>query len=423
MSVMEQIRPADTGMLRFTSAGSVDDGKSTLIGRLLYDTKAIFEDQLSSLEKSSHRRGQANIDLSLLTDGLLAEREQGITIDVAYRYFATPSRKFIIADTPGHEQYTRNMVTGASTADLAIVLVDARKGLLTQSRRHAYIASLLRIPHLVLAVNKMDLVEYAQATFDEISQAFTEFAAEFGFHRITALPISALNGDMVVDRGEHLPWYHGPTLLEILEGAEVARSAIHGRFFLPVQLVARPGDSGVEGARGYAGRIESGRVSVGDAITVLPSGQTSRVRAIRTFDGNLERAQAPQSVTIVLEDQLDISRGEVLVETGNLPEVAREFEATLCWLATEPFNRTRRYLLKQGTRVVKVVFDSPRYKVNVNTMAQEAADTFVLNDIGRIIVKTSQPIAFEPYRLNRSAGSFIVIDETSNNTVAAGLVE
>jgi sulfate adenylyltransferase subunit 1 len=410
-------------MLRFTSAGSVDDGKSTLIGRLLFDTKAIFEDQLSSLEKSSQRRGQASVDLSLLTDGLLAEREQGITIDVAYRYFATPSRKFIIADTPGHEQYTRNMVTGASTADLAIVLVDARKGLLTQSRRHAYIASLLRIPHLVLAVNKMDLVDYGQSTFDEISKAFTEFAGEFGFDRITALPISALNGDMVVDRGERLPWYHGPTLLEILEGAEIARSAIHGHFFFPVQLVARPGDSGVEGARGYAGRIESGSINLGDAITVLPSGQTSRVRAIRTFDGNLERAQAPQSVTIVLEDQLDISRGEVLAVTGSLPQVAREFEATLCWLATEPFNRTRRYLLKQGTRVVKAVFDSPRYKVNVNTMAQEAADTFVLNDIGRINVKTSQPIAFEPYRSNRAAGSFIVIDESTNNTVAAGLIE
>ncbi|HVY04467.1 MAG TPA: GTP-binding protein [Burkholderiales bacterium] len=423
MSAIENISPVDTGMLRFTSAGSVDDGKSTLIGRLLFDTKAIFEDQLSSIEKSSQRRGQANIDLSLLTDGLLAEREQGITIDVAYRYFATPSRKFIIADTPGHEQYTRNMVTGASTADLAIVLVDARKGLLTQSRRHAYIASLLRIPHLVLAVNKMDLVGYSQDTFEAIRNAFADFSRDMGFHRIDALPMSALLGDMVVDRGDKLAWYRGPTLLEILEGAEVARSAVHGSLFFPVQLVARPGDSGVEGARGYAGRIESGSVAVGDAVTVLPSGQQSTVRAIRTFDGELAAAQAPQSVTIVLEDQLDISRGEVIVASGSATAVAREFEATLCWLATEPFNRSRRYLIKQGTRVVKALLDSPKFRIDVNTMAQQPADSFALNDIGRVAVKTAQPIAFEPYRINRSAGSFIVIDESSNNTVAAGLIE
>jgi len=262
MSALENIQPVDTGMLRFTSAGSVDDGKSTLIGRLLYDTKAIFEDQLSSIEKSSRRRGQTGIDLSLLTDGLIAEREQGITIDVAYRYFATPSRKFIIADTPGHEQYTRNMVTGASTADLAIVLVDARKGLLTQSRRHAYIASLLRIPHVVLAVNKMDLVDYSQQVFDNIRETFDSFVRDLDFHRVDALPMSALQGDMVVGRGERLSWYRGPTLLEILEGAEVARSAVHGQLFFPVQLVSRPGDSGVEGARGYAGRIESGSIGI-----------------------------------------------------------------------------------------------------------------------------------------------------------------
>ncbi len=410
-------------MLRFTSAGSVDDGKSTLIGRLLYDTKAIFEDQLSSIEKSSRRRGQTGIDLSLLTDGLLAEREQGITIDVAYRYFATPSRKFIIADTPGHEQYTRNMVTGASTADLAIVLVDARKGLLTQSRRHAYIASLLRIPHVVLAVNKMDLVDYSQQVFDDITKAFDGFVRDLDFYRIDALPMSALQGDMVVGRGDSLSWYRGPTLLEILESAEVARSAVHGQLFFPVQLVSRPGDSGVEGARGYAGRIESGSIGIGDDITVLPSGQTSKIRTVRTFDGPVERAQAPQSVTVVLEDQLDISRGEVLAATGTLPAVAREFEATLCWLATEPFNRSRRYLIKQGTRVVKALLSSPQYRVNVNTLEQEPADTFTLNDIGRISIKTAQPVAFEPYRRNRSAGSFIVIDETNNNTVAAGLIE
>ena len=423
MSAIEALSPVDTGMLRFSSAGSVDDGKSTLIGRLLYDTKAIFEDQLSSIEKSTQRRGQSGIDFSLLTDGLLAEREQGITIDVAYRYFATPSRKFIIADTPGHEQYTRNMVTGASTADLAIVLVDARKGLLTQSRRHAYIASLLRIPHVVLAVNKMDLVDYSQDVFDEISDAFDVFVRDLDFYRVDSLPMSALQGDMVVGRGDNLSWYRGPTLLEILESAEVARSAVHGQLFFPIQLVSRPGDSGVEGARGYAGRIESGSIGAGDPITVLPSRQTSRVRAVRTFEGAVERAQAPQSVTIVLEDQLDISRGEVLASTGALPTVAREFDATLCWLATEPFNRSRRYLIKQGTRVVKALLGSPQYRVNVNTLEQEPADTFALNDIGRISVKTAQPVAFEPYRRNRSAGSFIVIDETTNNTVAAGLIE
>ena len=423
MSAIENLSPVDTGMLRFTSAGSVDDGKSTLIGRLLYDTKAIFEDQLSSIEKSSQRRGQSGIDLSLLTDGLLAEREQGITIDVAYRYFATPSRKFIIADTPGHEQYTRNMVTGASTADLAVVLVDARKGLLTQSRRHAYIASLLRIPHVVLAVNKMDLVDYSQQVFDDIRGAFEGFVRDLDFYRVDALPMSALQGDMVVGRADRLSWYRGPTLLEILESAEVARSAVHGDLFFPVQLVSRPGDSGVEDARGYAGRIESGRIVVGDAITVLPSGQTSRVRSIRTFDGAVERAQAPQSVTVVLEDQLAISRGEVLAATGSLPSVAREFEATLCWLATEPFSGSRRYLIKQGTRAVRALFDSPQYKMNVNSMEREPADTFALNDIGRILVKTAHPLAFESYRRNRAAGSFIVIDETSNNTVAAGLIE
>jgi sulfate adenylyltransferase subunit 1 len=419
MSAIEALSPVDTGMLRFTSAGSVDDGKSTLIGRLLYDTKAIFEDQLSSIEKSTQRRGQTGIDLSLLTDGLLAEREQGITIDVAYRYFATPSRKFIIADTPGHEQYTRNMVTGASTADLAIVLVDARKGLLTQSRRHAYIASLLRIPHVVLAVNKMDLVDYSEQVFDGIRQAFEGFVRDLDFHRVDALPMSALHGDMVVGRGDNLGWYHGRTLLEILEGAEVARSAVHSNLFFPVQLVSRPGDSGMQDARGYAGRIESGRIAVGDPITVLPSGQTSRVRSIRTFNGELDQAQAPQSVTVVLE----VSRGEVLAASGSLPSVAREFEATLCWLATEPLNRSRRYLIKQGTRVVKALFDSPRYKMNVNSMDKEPADTFALNEIGRITVKTAHPLAFEPYRRNRAAGSFIVIDEASNNTVAAGLIE
>ncbi len=422
MSAIETMQPIDTGMLRFTSAGSVDDGKSTLIGRLLYDTKAIFEDQLSSIEKSTQRRGQAGVDLSLLTDGLLAEREQGITIDVAYRYFATPSRKYIIADTPGHEQYTRNMVTGASTAGLAIVLVDARKGLLTQSRRHAYIASLLRIPHLVLAVNKMDLVAYSESAFTEIREAFGQFARDLGFRRVDYLPISALQGDMVVDRGANLPWYGGPTLLEILESAEVDYDASHGKFFFPVQLVARPGESGVAGARGYAGRIESGAVHVGDRIAVQPSGQSSRVKAIRTFEAELASARAPQSVTIVLEDQIDISRGDVLAAVDGSTTSARDFEAMLCWFAEEPLNRSRKYLVKHGTRTVRAMINSPQHRVDVNTLDRQPADTLALNDIGRVSIKTAQPLVFEAYRSNRAAGSFIVIDEASNKTVAAGLV-
>ena len=422
MSAIERFSPVDTGVLRFSTAGSVDDGKSTLIGRLLFDTKAIFEDQLAVLERTSRGRGQDGVDLSLLTDGLLAEREQGITIDVAYRYCATPTRKFIIADTPGHEQYTRNMVTGASTADLAIVLVDARKGLLTQSRRHAFIAGLLRIPHVVLAVNKMDLVDFDQNVFRAIADEFQAFAAGLGFERIDAVPLSALAGDMVVDRGERLAWYDGPTLLGILEDAEPGRSGGHGRFFFPVQWVARPGDSGVEGARGYSGRIESGTVRTGDAITVLPSGRTSRVRAIRTFAGDIPEAIAGQSVTIVLEDQLDVSRGDVLSLGSEPLSVAREFEATLTWFNEEPLGRDHRYLVKHGTRVVKAVIGQPRYRIDVNTLAQETADTLHLNDIGRVVIRTAQPLAFEPYTASRAAGSFIVIDEATNETVAAGLL-
>ena len=422
MSAIEQFPPVDTGLLRFSTAGSVDDGKSTLIGRLLYDTKAIFEDQLASIERTSKGRGQGAVDLSLLTDGLMAEREQGITIDVAYRYFATPSRKFIIADTPGHEQYTRNMVTGASTADLAIVLVDARKGLLQQSRRHAYIASLLRIPHLVLAVNKMDLVDHDAKTFRDIVAAFADFSKDLGFARIDPIPLSALEGDMVVDRGDRLDWYTGPTLLEVLEAAEVGRGAEHHPFFYPVQWVSRPGDSGVDGARGYSGRIESGQIHPGDEVTVLPSGQKSRVKFVRTLDGDLARAQAGQSITLVLEDQVDVSRGDVIARVGQEPEVSRQFDATLCWFADEPFEKQRRYLVKHGARTVRAMFDRPRFRIDVNTLQTEEVDTLRLNDIGSIGVRTAQPLAFQPYRDNNAAGAFIVIDEDTNATVAAGLI-
>jgi sulfate adenylyltransferase subunit 1 len=422
MSVMEQIPFEDAGLLRFTTAGSVDDGKSTLIGRLLFDSKAIFEDQLNAVERTTKGRGQSGIDLSLLTDGLIAEREQGITIDVAYRYFATPARKFIIADTPGHEQYTRNMVTGASTADLAIVLVDARHGLITQSRRHAFIASLLRIPHLVVAVNKMDLVDYRREPFDAIQTQFLEFSRDLDFARVDVLPISALNGEMVVDRGEALSWYDGPTLLQILETAKPWQSTAAGEFYFPVQWVARPGDSGHPSARGYSGRIESGRVRRGDAISILPTGRQSRVQAIRTFDGELEEAIAPQSVTLILDDQIDISRGDALVSEGTAVESKREIEATLCWLSEEPMSRGRRYLIKHGARVVKALVGAPAYRVNVNTLAQEPADTLHLNDIGRVTLKVAQPLACMAYRDNRVAGSFIVIDEATHNTVAAGLV-
>ncbi len=408
------------GLLRFFTAGSVDDGKSTLIGRLLYDTRSVLEDQLSAITRVSRSRG--GVDWSLLTDGLTAEREQGITIDVAYRYFSSPRRKYIIADTPGHEQYTRNMVTGASTADLAIVLVDARKGLLTQSRRHAFIANLLRIPHLVLAVNKMDLVGHSRAAFEEVAAAFREFARELEFSRVDLLPVSALNGDMLVERGQGLSWYGGPTLFEILESAEGGRSAAHGRLFFPVQWVARPGDSGVQDARGYCGRIESGSVRVGDEILVLPSGRRSRVREIRTFDGGLREAQAPQSVTLVLEDQIDVSRGDVIAAAADAPATARQFDATLCWFDDRPLVPGGRYLLKHGTRTLRATLGAPQHRIDIDTLARVPAGALGLNDIGRVPVRTAQPLAFESYRTNSQAGGFIVIDESDNGTVAAGLI-
>lgn len=422
MSAIESVSFDHTELLRFITAGSVDDGKSTLIGRLLHDSKSIFEDQLSAITHTSHRRGMGSVDLSLLTDGLQAEREQGITIDVAYRYFATPKRKFIIADTPGHEQYTRNMVTGASTANLAIILVDARKGVLTQSRRHAYLASLVGIPHLVVAVNKMDLVDYSREIFEGICKDFDAFAAGLKLRNIAYIPISALNGDMVVDRGDRLDWYEGLTLIDLLENVPIDHDINLEDFRFPVQLVCRPQTEELHDFRGYMGRIESGFISVGDAVKVLPSGLTSRVKEIVTYDGNLHDAVAPQSVTLTIEDHLDISRGDMLVKSVEVPAVTKEFEAMLCWLSEQSLDPQRKYLIKHTTRTVKALVSRITYRVDVNTLKHEATDTLKMNDIGRVLIKVHQPLACDPYQRNHATGSFIVIDEVNNNTVAAGMV-
>ncbi|PTR16645.1 sulfate adenylyltransferase subunit 1 [Nitrosospira sp. Nsp2] len=422
MSAIESISFDHTELLRFITAGSVDDGKSTLIGRLLHDSKSIFEDQLSAITHTSQRRGMGSVDLSLLTDGLQAEREQGITIDVAYRYFATPKRKFIIADTPGHEQYTRNMVTGASTANLAIILVDARKGVLTQSRRHAYLASLVGIPHLVVAINKMDLVDYSREVFERICKDFDAFAGGLKLRNIAYIPMSALNGDMVVERSDRLDWYDGLTLMELLENVPIDHDINLEDFRFPVQLVCRPQTEELHDFRGYMGRIESGFISVGDSVKVLPSGLTSRVKEIVTYDGNLDDAVAPQSVTLTIEDHLDISRGDMLVKSVEVPTVTKEFEAMLCWLSEQSLDPRRKYLIKHTTRTVKALVSRIAYRVDVNTLKHEAADTLKMNDIGRVLIKVHQPLACDPYQRNHATGSFIVIDEANNNTVAAGMV-
>lgn len=422
MSAIEKISFDQTGLLRFITAGSVDDGKSTLIGRLLHDSKSIFEDQLTSITNTTRKRGMQGVDLSLLTDGLQAEREQGITIDVAYRYFATPKRKFIIADTPGHEQYTRNMVTGASTANLAIILIDARKGVLTQSRRHAYLASLVGIPHLVVAVNKMDLVDYSQSVFEKICQDFAAFAENLNLRNIEYIPMSALNGDMVVERGDQLNWYQGSTLIDLLENVSIEDDINHEDFRFPVQWVCRPQTKELHDFRGYMGRIESGSIHVGDNITVLPSGLTSRIKEIILYEGPINEAIAPQSVTLTIEDHLDISRGDVLVKTGETPRVTKAFDAMLCWLSEQPLDPNRKYLIKQSTRMVKAVISRIDYRVDVNTMAHEATNTLKMNDIAHVGLKVQQPLVCDDYARNRSTGCFIVIDESSNNTVAAGMI-
>jgi sulfate adenylyltransferase subunit 1 len=423
MSAIENITLRNMDLLRFITAGSVDDGKSTLIGRLLYDSKSILEDQLSAIEKTTRRRGMDGVDLSLLTDGLQAEREQGITIDVAYRYFATPRRKFIIADTPGHEQYTRNMVTGASTANLAVILIDARKGVLTQSRRHAYIASLVGIPHLVVAVNKMDLVGYSQDVFNSIQKEFSAFASRLNLHDVRYIPISALHGDMVVEPGEKLPWYDGTPLLELLETIEIASDINTENFRFPVQWVCRPADPAYHDFRGYMGRIESGEIRVGDSVTVLPSGLTSKVTEIASYNARHERAIAPQSVALRIEDHIDISRGDMIIKSDNQPRVAREFDAILCWLSEQPLELRRKYFVKHAAKTVKGLVSQLNYRVDVNTLQQDGgASQLKMNEIGRARLKTQQPLMYDAYSINRATGSFIMIDEATHNTVAAGMM-
>jgi sulfate adenylyltransferase large subunit len=407
-------------LLRLLTAGSVDDGKSTLIGRLLFDSKKLYEDQLSTLERDSKRIGHAgeDIDYALLLDGLKAEREQGITIDVAYRYFSTNKRKFIIADTPGHEQYTRNMVTGASTANLAIILIDARKGVITQTRRHSFLVSLLGIKHVVVAVNKMDLMDYSQEVFDKICEDYTAFVAPLGIPDIHFFPLSALKGDNVVDRSDNMPWYHGKPLLEFLETVHISSDRNFDDFRFPVQYVMRPDIH----FRGFAGRVASGVVYQGDELMVLPSRKRSRVKEIVTYDGNQEKAFPPQSVTITLEDEIDISRGEMLVHPDNVPFVSRHFEAELVWMDEAPMDRSTQFFIKHTSNMTRATVDEIKYRIDVNTLEKGAADHFELNEIGRVRISTAKPIFFDPYRKNHSTGSFILIDPVNNNTAAVGMI-
>lgn len=414
--------PANHGLLRFLTCGSVDDGKSTLIGRLLYDSKSILTDTLSAMTRTSHKRGLEAVDLSLLTDGLQAEREQGITIDVAYRYFSTGTRKYIIADAPGHEQYTRNMVTAASTADMAIILVDARKGILTQTRRHSYIAHLLGIPHLLVAINKMDLVDYRQEVFENICQDYRKFAETLGISNVRFIPLSALTGDMVVERDEQLSWYNGPTLLEILEQAVPAHSLVHEPFRFPVQYVCRPRTAEHHDFRGYMGRIESGDIHVGDEVQVLPSGLKTRVKEIRLLDESLAVAHSERSVTLLLEDDLDVSRGDMIVRTGQAPVSTRQLTALVCWLAETALEPGRKLLVRHTTRETRAQVAAIDYRVDVNALDQLSGGHLAMNEIGQIALKLAQPLFVDPYRGNRATGAFILIDEATNNTIGAGMI-
>ncbi len=404
-------------VLRFTTAGSVDDGKSTLIGRLLFDSKSIFEDQYESVKRSSQVRGE-EVNLALLTDGLRAEREQGITIDVAYRYFATPKRKFIIADTPGHEQYTRNMVTGASTAELAIILIDARNGVLTQSRRHGFIASLLQIPHVVVAINKMDLVGYDEVVYEAVVDEYRAFAQSLAVDDIVFIPLSALCGDNVVEKSEHMSWYNGPTLLHHLETVKVRADHNVVDFRFPVQHVIRPNQD----FRGFAGQISSGLIRPGEAVTVLPSDKKSRIKRIVSFETDLNEAGPGEGVILTLEDEIDISRGDMIVRSQNRPLVGQRLDADICWMSEEPLNIGKSYLIQHTTNLVPAYLSKILYRLDINTLHRVPADQYELNDIGRVEITATQPLCFDPYRLNRHTGGFILIDPDTNNTVAAGMI-
>ena len=413
----------DMELLRFTTAGSVDDGKSTLIGRLLYDSKAIFEDQMELLEETSKQRGEEGVNLALLTDGLRSEREQGITIDVAYRYFATPKRKFIIADTPGHIQYTRNMVTGASTANLALLLVDARHGVIEQTKRHAFIASLLQIPHIAVCINKMDLVEHSQDAYDKIKADFENFSSKLEIKDVHFIPISALNGDNVVDRSENMNWYEGSTLMHLLENIHIGSDHNHVDCRFPVQYVVRPQSPEHPDYRGYAGRIEGGVFKPGDDVTILPSGFTSRIKSIDTFDGEVEEAFSPMSVCMTLEDDIDISRGDMLVRENNKPTIEQDVDVMICWMNDKKMIPMGKYTIRHTSQTARCIIKEVKYKMDINTLHRNEDDLEIgLNDIGRITIRTTKPLFFDSYRRNRNTGSIILVDEATNETVAAGMI-
>ena len=410
-------------LLRFTTAGSVDDGKSTLIGRLLYDSKAIFEDQMEAIEISSQKRGDTEVDLALLTDGLRAEREQGITIDVAYRYFATPKRKFIIADTPGHIQYTRNMVTGASTANCALILVDARNGVIEQTLRHSYIANLLQIPHLIVCINKMDLMNYSEETYESIKNEYQKVADKLNIKDVRFIPISAKFGDNVVDASQNMDWYKGETLLNLLETIEIVDDRNHEDARFPVQYVIRPQSDEYHDYRGFAGRVASGVFKPGDKVKVLPSGKESTIKAIDTLNGELDMAFAPQSVTLRLDDEIDTSRGDMIVAVDNVPAMEQEFDAMVCWMNERPMMPGGKYTIKHTSNETRCMVRNVNFKVDVNTLEEMEDDKSVgLNDIACLKLKTAKPLFFDSYKKNRNTGSFILIDEATNETVAAGMI-
>jgi len=413
----------DMELLRFTTAGSVDDGKSTLIGRLLYDSKSIFEDQVQQIEQTSKKKGLEHVDLSLFTDGLKDEREQGITIDVAYRYFATPKRKFIIADTPGHVQYTRNMVTGASTANLALILVDARNGVIEQTKRHTFIASLLQIPHIFVCINKMDLVDYSQEAYDKVVKEYTDFAAKLNVKDVRFVPMSALHGDNVVSRGENMSWYEGGTLLHNLETVHISSDHNLRDCRFPVQTVIRPHSDEYHDFRGYAGRVAGGVFKKGDSIVALPSGLESKIAAIHTMTGELEEAFPPQSVTITLEDDIDISRGDVLVRSENRPEGKQDLDVMLCWLNANPPRPRAKYVIKHTTAEARAMITDIQYKMDINTLHRMEEDKAIkMNDIARVKIRSTKPLFVDDYNVNRVTGSIILVDEATNETVAAGMI-